>query len=111
MAGHFVVEPLADPSLYDPVIREPTKHKDETNIVLGDPVGLTRLFLLFIGNRDSGDFSPRKSIQSHRISNALSNASGLMISHFGYFLNFLRYWLNRSGIFTSYIGIDILKVC
>lgn len=97
MAGHFVVEPLEDPSLYDPVIRDPKQTRDETNVVLGDPVGLTRLFLLFIGNRDSVDLSPKKSAQSHRISNALSNASGLMISRIGNFLNYLRYKLTMDN--------------
>jgi hypothetical protein len=41
MAGHFIVELL-----------RPLHECDETNVVIEDPVGLTRLLLLVIGNRD-----------------------------------------------------------
>jgi hypothetical protein len=41
MAGHFVVESLC-----------PLHERDETNVVVGDQVGLTCLLLLVIGNRD-----------------------------------------------------------
>jgi hypothetical protein len=41
MAGHFVVEPL-----------RPLHECDKTNVDIGDPVGLTRLLLVVIGNRD-----------------------------------------------------------
>jgi cyclopropane-fatty-acyl-phospholipid synthase len=57
MAGHFVVEPLAKPEDYDPVIR-PLDSVDESSIVLGDPIGLMRLFMLFIGNRDRPEAFP-----------------------------------------------------
>ena len=92
MAGHFIVEPLADRSEYDPVVCPPTS-RNETNAVLGDPVGLTRLFLLFIGNRDNPDYMsiPMKSAKLHTYANALTNASGLLISKIGSFLNFVRY--------------------
>jgi len=92
MAGYFNVEPLEDPSLYDPVIRPPTA-REETTVAIGDPIGLTRLFLLLIGNRDRPlpVHIPRKAGKGHFYSNALSNASGLIISRIGSLLNFLRY--------------------
>eukprot|EP00591_Stephanopyxis_turris_P001384 CAMPEP_0195508044 /NCGR_PEP_ID=MMETSP0794_2-20130614/1350_1 /TAXON_ID=515487 /ORGANISM="Stephanopyxis turris, Strain CCMP 815" /LENGTH=1053 /DNA_ID=CAMNT_0040634899 /DNA_START=48 /DNA_END=3209 /DNA_ORIENTATION=+ len=94
MSGHFTVEPLPSPSQYDQVIRPPST-RDETTPILGDPVGLTRLFLLFIGNRDdpTAIASPRKSARNHTYSSALSNASGLLISKIGSFCNFLIYKL------------------
>jgi len=91
MAGMFNVEPLADVSEYDAVTR-PSHLRDETNIILGDPVGLTRLFRLFVGNRDkSSAFTPQRSVMNHTVSNALSNAAGLFIAKFGSFANFLRF--------------------
>lgn len=93
-----MVEPLMSKALYDPVIGGGENSRDETTITLGDPVGLTRLFLLFIGNRDhTSNFSPKKSSKGHLISNALTNASGLMVSKFGSFLNFLRYKLTMDN--------------
>ena len=47
MAGHFVVEPLDDVNEYHPVLR-PKDSRDETTVAIGDPIGLTRLFLLLI---------------------------------------------------------------
>mmetsp|Transcript_2918 Transcript_2918/g.4607 ORF Transcript_2918/g.4607 Transcript_2918/m.4607 type:complete len:1035 (+) Transcript_2918:148-3252(+) len=97
MSGHFIIEPLSDKSLYDPVIRPPNS-REESNVVLGDPIGLTRLFLLFIGNRDAADlFAPSKSAIGHTYSNALTNASGLVVSKLGSFLNFLRYKLTMDN--------------
>jgi cyclopropane-fatty-acyl-phospholipid synthase len=92
MAGYFLVEPLDDPSLYHPVIR-PTASADETTAVIGDPVGLTRLFLLLIGNRDrpQPQHVPLKSGRGHSYSGAFTNASGLLIGKIGSFFNFLRY--------------------
>lgn len=91
MAGYIVVEPLPDVKLYDPAMR-PLTARDETNTVLGDPIGLTRLFLLLIGNRDSSDtLTPRKSARGHTYGNSLTNASGLVISKIGSLFNFLRY--------------------
>lgn len=94
MAGHFVVEPLKDVTQYDPVIRPPTA-ADESSMVLGDPIGLTRFFLLIIGNRDSqsNQHDPRKSAAGYSYSNALTNASGLMISRIGSLFNYLRFKL------------------
>lgn len=92
MAGHFVVEPLEDIKGYDPVIRPPDAC-EEANAFLGDPIGLTRLFLLFIGNRDDPALNalPMKSSRGHTVANALTNASGLVISKIGSFYNFVRY--------------------
>ena len=92
MAGHFVVEELEDKAAYDPVVRPPNS-RNETNAVLGDPIGLTRLFLLFIGNRDNPDYMgiPMKSARLHTYANALTNASGLLVSKIGSFINFVRY--------------------
>lgn len=91
MAGYFVVEPLPDPKLYDPAMR-PLTARDETTTVLGDPIGLTRLFLLLIANRDNSEsFTPRKSGHGHSYANSLTNASGLLISKIGSLFNFLRY--------------------
>ena len=96
MAGHFVIEPLADPQEYDPVIRPPDC-PDESNSIVGDPVGLTRLFLLLIGNRDRPDlFQPRKAGKGN-ISNAMTNASGLFVAKLGSFLNFCRYKLTMDN--------------
>ncbi len=93
MAGLFNVEPLSDDEEYDPIIRPPHL-RNETNVVIGDPVGLTRLFRLFVGNRDdSTDFTPRRSVTNHTVSNALTNAAGLFVSKIGSFINFLRFRL------------------
>mmetsp|Transcript_41267 Transcript_41267/g.60361 ORF Transcript_41267/g.60361 Transcript_41267/m.60361 type:complete len:730 (-) Transcript_41267:1281-3470(-) len=46
MAGHFVIEPLPNADKYNPIIR-PSHLPDETNPILGDPIGLTRLFFTF----------------------------------------------------------------
>merc|ERR1711966_222759 len=69
--------------------------REEANAILGDPVGLTRLFLLFIGNRDNPALNalPMKSARGHTVANALTNASGLLISKIGSFCNFVRYKL------------------
>lgn len=97
MAGYFVVEPLPNNTDYDPVIR-PLDQEEEANTILGDPIGLTRLFLLLIGNRDSKElFQPRKAGRGNRYSNAFSNASGLIISKIGSFLNYLRYKLTMDN--------------
>jgi cyclopropane-fatty-acyl-phospholipid synthase len=91
MAGYINVEPLSETSQYSPELKQMTV-QDETTIVLGDPVGLTRLFLLLIGNRDNADsFSPRKSKRGHSYANSLTNASGLVISKIGSLFNYLRY--------------------
>ncbi len=96
MGGLFNVEALAKPESYDQVIK-PSHLKDEANISLGDPVGLTRLFHLFIGNRDSGPhmFEPKRSIKIY--SNAFANAAGLLVAKFGATLNFLRYKLTMDN--------------
>jgi cyclopropane-fatty-acyl-phospholipid synthase len=92
MAGYFLVEALDEPSLYHPVIRPPTS-TDESTGVIGDPVGLTRLFLLLIGNRDRAvpKHVPLKSGRGHSHSGAFTNASGLLIGKIGSFINYLRY--------------------
>lgn len=95
MAGYFNVEKLSDDNSYDQIIR-PSKLRDESNIVLGDPVGLTRLFWLFIGNRDSGKvFTPKRSVKIY--SNALTNAAGLFLAKVGASLNFFRYKLTMDN--------------
>ncbi|KAI2507304.1 Mycolic acid cyclopropane synthetase [Fragilaria crotonensis] len=97
MAGHYVVEPLNSAEDYDPVIR-PLDSADESNIVLGDPVGLMRLFMLFIGNRDRPElFQPRKAGRGNRYSNAMTNGSGLLISKLGSIFNYLRYKLTMDN--------------
>ena len=91
MAGEFVVLPLDDVKSYHPVIRPPTARNEATTI-LGDPVGLTRLFLLLIGNRDAvKKHVPRKSALGYFYLNALTNGWGLFISVIGRGINFLRY--------------------
>jgi cyclopropane-fatty-acyl-phospholipid synthase len=92
MSGHFVVEKLVDKSEYHPVIR-PADVLEESTVSLGDPIGLTRLFLLLIGNRDRplAKHMPRKAGRGHQYSNAWTNASGLLIAKIGSFLNYLRY--------------------
>lgn len=92
MAGHFVVEPLEEPSLYHPTLR-PSDVRDETAMAIGDPIGLTRLFLLLIGNRDrpSSRHMPKKSGLGHFYSGALTNASGLVLGKIGRLCNYLRY--------------------
>mmetsp|Transcript_4291 Transcript_4291/g.4966 ORF Transcript_4291/g.4966 Transcript_4291/m.4966 type:complete len:473 (-) Transcript_4291:330-1748(-) len=95
MAGHYVVEPLENSSDYCDVLRPAV---DECNQVLGDPSGLTRLFLLFIGNRDRPDLYKHRKAGDRKIySNTMTNASGLLISKFGSFLNFLRYKLTMDN--------------
>jgi len=92
MAGHFVVEALEDKKEYHPVIR-PLDSQEETTVALGDPIGLTRLFLLLIGNRDRplAKHAPRKAGHGQYYSNAMSNASGLLLGKVGSLLNYIRY--------------------
>ena len=87
MSGQFVVEALEKEEDYPWTLGFP---EGEVNKVLGDPVGLTRLFLLFVGNRDIGTVGARSSKQ-HTYGNALSNASGLAISKIGSMLNYLKF--------------------
>jgi cyclopropane-fatty-acyl-phospholipid synthase len=96
MAGHFVVEPLVDPKHYNQVIR-PASERDETTLAIGDPVGLTRLFLLLLGNRDrpTGTHSPTTSYKGYSGANAIN--AGLMLSKIGSFLNFIRYRLTMDN--------------
>lgn len=99
MSGMFTVQPLVNTSLYDPVIR-PHSQKNEATPILGDPVGLTRLFLLFIANRDyKGDSKhiPLRSSLGHTYSHALSNASGLVLAKIGSLFNFIRYKLTMDN--------------
>jgi cyclopropane-fatty-acyl-phospholipid synthase len=98
MAGYFVVEPLNDDSLYHPVLRPPDT-KNESTITIGDPVGLTRLFLLLIGNRDRklSKHVPIKSGRGHSYSNSFTNASGLLIGKIGSFFNYVRYKLTMDN--------------
>mmetsp|Transcript_19072 Transcript_19072/g.38504 ORF Transcript_19072/g.38504 Transcript_19072/m.38504 type:complete len:1108 (-) Transcript_19072:385-3708(-) len=90
MAGQFVVEPLEKREKYHWSLC-PAGSRDETNDVIGDPIGLTRLFLLFVGNRDLASIGARRSAKQHTYANALQNASGLAISKMGSFLNYLRF--------------------
>ena len=92
MAGQFLVEGLDKEEEYPWTLRSPGKDtsKDETNGNIGDPIGLTRLFLLFVGNRDTGAIGLRSSKQ-HTYGNALANASGLAISKIGSFVNYIRF--------------------
>ncbi|KAG7347900.1 cyclopropane-fatty-acyl-phospholipid synthase [Nitzschia inconspicua] len=96
MAGHFIVEPLHDPKHYNQVLR-PANERDETNVVIGDPVGLTRLLLLLIGNRDLGvgEHVPSRSCKGYSGANAIN--AGLMFSKIGSFLNFIRYRLTMDN--------------
>mmetsp|Transcript_40810 Transcript_40810/g.84913 ORF Transcript_40810/g.84913 Transcript_40810/m.84913 type:complete len:637 (-) Transcript_40810:1441-3351(-) len=97
MAGHFVVEPLANQKDYHPVLK-PASERDETSTTIGDPVGLTRLFLLLIGNRDRllPTHEPHKAGRGS-YSNAMTNASGLIISKIGSLLNYMRYKLTMDN--------------
>eukprot|EP00977_Amphora_coffeiformis_P027367 scaffold34606_cov192-Amphora_coffeaeformis.AAC.13 len=93
MAGQFVVEALDQVGAYHPVLRPPAA-RDETSLVIGDPVGLTRMFLLLIGNRDTSTVhEPRKAAAGHWYNNALTNASGLVVSKLGTLINYIRYKL------------------
>ena len=96
MAGQFVVEPLSDRTMYHPLI---LPNADEPSITIGDPAGLTRLFLLVIGNRDlpDGKHAPVKSGRGHWYSGAFTNASGLLLSKIGSMLNFIRYKLTMDN--------------
>jgi cyclopropane-fatty-acyl-phospholipid synthase len=85
MAGQFVVSPTSEKNT-------------ETNFVLGDPVGLTRLFLLFIHNRDNTTkHLALRSAKMHKFDNALANASGLIFAKLGSFLNFVRFRLTMDN--------------
>ena len=99
MSGQFLVEELEKEEEYPWTLRSPGSDmsKAETNDIIGDPIGLTRLFLLFIGNRDSGAIGLRSSKQ-HTYANALANASGLALSKIGVFVNYLRFkvFMNNS---------------
>jgi hypothetical protein len=91
MAGHFLIEPLDKKEDYPWTLRS-SSDQEETNGVIGDPIGLTRLFLLFVGNRDIRTIGLR-SLKQHTYANSLQNASGLAISKIGSFINFLRFKL------------------
>jgi cyclopropane-fatty-acyl-phospholipid synthase len=98
MAGHFVVEPLEKVSDYNPVLR-PAKERDETSLACGDPVGLTRLLLLLMGNRDRvgpGAHTPNTSSRGYSGANPV-NAGPYIISKIGSFLNFLKYRLTMDN--------------
>jgi len=96
MAGHFVVEPLEKVSDYNPVLR-PANAADETTRACGDPVGLTRLLLLLIGNRDRvATHIPNTSSRGYSGANPV-NAGPYIISKIGSFLNFLRYRLTMDN--------------
>lgn len=90
MAGYFIVEKLDDPTHYNSVIR-PLHEPDESNAIIGDPVGLTRLLLLVLGNRDLGklDHTPARSYKGFAAKNPIN--AGLVLSKIGSFLNYLRY--------------------
>ena len=92
MSGQFLVESLDKGEEYPWTLRSPKGSMNETNDVIGDPIGLTRLFLLFVNNRDTGAIGLR-SAKQHTYANALSNASGLALSKIGSFVNYLRFKL------------------
>jgi cyclopropane-fatty-acyl-phospholipid synthase len=95
MSGMFNVEPLHDTGAYDQIIR-PKNSRNESNVVLGDPVGLTRLFHLFIGNRDMEEaMKPKRSNKIY--SGAFANASGLLVAKAGALLNFVKYRLTMDN--------------
>jgi cyclopropane-fatty-acyl-phospholipid synthase len=96
MAGHFVVEPLHEPKHYNQVLR-PVAKRDESSLVIGDPVGLTRLFLLLIGNRDyvTEKHVPSRSCRGYSGVNKID--AGLMLSKLGSLLNFIRYRLTMDN--------------
>ena len=96
MAGHFVIEPLDDVKKYDDVIRPP-EAREETTTALGDPVGLTRLLMLLLGNRDRsmGGHQPRASYQGYTGANAVN--AGLLVSKIGSFINFFKYRLTMDN--------------
>ena len=96
MAGHFVVEKLTDPGLYNNVLR-PLHEADETTPVIGDPVGLTRLLLLVLGNRDLSKLNhePGRCVKGLSAANAIN--AGLLFSKIGSFLNYIRYKLTMDN--------------
>ena len=96
MAGYFVVEKLDDPTQYNNVLR-PLHEPDETNAIIGDPVGLTRLLLLVLGNRDLGKINhvPARSYKGFAGKNPIN--AGLLLSKIGSFLNYLRYKLTMDN--------------
>lgn len=96
MAGHFIVEKLNDPTHYNNVLR-PLHEPDETTPIIGDPVGLTRLLLLVLGNRDivKNVHKPGRSYKGFARANAING--GLLLSKIGSFLNFLRYKLTMDN--------------
>ncbi len=96
MAGHFVVEPLEKVSDYNPVLR-PAHEREETTLACGDPVGLTRLLLLVIGNRDRvSEHIPSTSSRGYSGANPI-NAGPYIISKIGQFLNYLNYRLTMDN--------------
>jgi cyclopropane-fatty-acyl-phospholipid synthase len=98
MAGYFVVEPLGFSDQYHPALR-PAGTRNESTVHIGDPVGLTRLFLLLIGNRDRpvSRHQPQKSGRGSVYAGAFTNASGLLLAKLGSFLNYLRYKLTMDN--------------
>ena len=69
MTGQFLVEGLEGE--YPRSLHLPrTGSKGETNDVIGNPIGLTRLFLLFVGNWDTNGIS-LQSARQHNYAIAL----------------------------------------
>jgi len=87
MAGMFNVCAPVKATARDPILYKPNS-LDESNVTIGDPVGLTRLFLLFIENRDDSAF-PTASARYFK--GPFSTASGLLIAKLGALYNFYKY--------------------
>jgi len=96
MAGHYVVEASSenDRTLVDPLLRPAV---GEVTPVLGDPSGLTRLFLLVIANRDRSDLYVHRKAGRGGYSNALTNASGLFLGKLGSLYNYFQYKWNMNN--------------
>ena len=81
-------ESTPSPSL----LQEVSVNESEISRVVGDPSGLTRMFLLFVDNRDE-TLTHTKAVASHKLNSPLVNGAGLFLSAIGRALDYLRFLL------------------
>ena len=101
--GFFIVQPLPSrgdaegatspkPTLVPTLLQEVSVNESEISSLVGDPSGLTRMFLLFVDNRDE-TLTHTKAIASHKLNSPLVNGAGLFLSAIGRAFDYLKFLL------------------
>jgi len=120
--GFFTVKALSGPpsvtTATPSLLPELTVNGSEITDVVGDPSGLTRLFLLFVDNRDD-TLTHTKSAASHKLDSPLVNGAGLFLSAIGRAFDYLKFLLfmdntefggSKSNIHAHYdLSNDLFK--